>query len=206
MAHRDDERVHMDVWCPLIPPQDFSKLEGYEGELNKVSNAYDDWQAFMRGKPFIETDVGVLLDRIRMLMIGIGVACAQDRDLAEVVQSILSHNLRKTAIELVERVSDTGQYDGRIKGILTNFFSTIKFTRDLYPREEIERAMANHREEQRGGTLLSSLKKAAAEARKNKDDADSEREPVIQAALSEAASVAKRIYLRLLSPDPWGIQ
>jgi hypothetical protein len=198
--------MSMQVWCPLIPPDEYPKLNGYENELDKVSNAYDDWQAFMRGKPFIETDVGVMLDRIRMLMMGIGVACAQDRDFAEIVQSILSENLRRTAIELIDRLSDTGQFDGQMVGILTNFFSRIKFTRDLYPREEIEKAIADYKEEEGGMTLLSSLKRAAAEARSDGKSADGGNETVIQAALSEAASVTKRIYLRLLSPDPWGIQ
>ena len=83
----DDNHVSMTVWCTLIPPDEMKRVVKFEDDLRSVNETYEDWLVSMRGKKLVEGDVGVLLDRIRILMINIGIACGMNRDLAEEIQS-----------------------------------------------------------------------------------------------------------------------
>ena len=106
MPPETSDHFSMMVWCTVIPPEELGKLVEFEDDLRAVNQTYEDWLVSMRGKPLVGSDTGVLLDRIRILMINIGIACAMNRDLAEEIQTILSTNLRKRALDIVSELSD----------------------------------------------------------------------------------------------------
>ena len=133
----DDNHVSMIVWCTLIPPDEMGKLVKFEDDLRNVNQTYEDWLVSMRGKSFVGGDIGILLDRIRILMINIGISCAMNRDLAEEIQSILSTHLRKRALDFVDEMPGNSIEDLASKETLSAFFSDLKFTRDIFPEEEI---------------------------------------------------------------------
>ncbi|MHA2034630.1 MAG: hypothetical protein ACTSX3_04995 [Candidatus Thorarchaeota archaeon] len=206
MVLRKGDRIPMAVWCPLIPPDEYPRLAHFERDLRRVSQAYDDWLAAMRGKPFVGTTVGVLLDRIRMLLIEIGVACAQNRELAETVQRVLVDRLRSSALRIVGNMPDETPFQRRVKSALKIFFQNLRFARDIIPEEEIELAVlrggdqGHKRETGRPGIIARILKRR----RVGDSDPTPDNELVMKQALIESSNVVKRLYMRLLSPDPWG--
>ncbi len=206
MVLRKGDRIPMAVWCPLIPPEEYPRLAHFERDLRRVSQAYDDWLAAMRGKPFVGTTTGVLLDRIRMLLIEIGVACAQNRELAETVQRILVGRLRSSALSIVDGMPEETPFQRRVKNTLRVFFENLRFARDIIPEEEIRHAVsrgeAQSRERKAGRPRIIAriLRRRQAED----DDPPQDIELIAKQALIESSNVVKRLYMRLLSPDPWG--
>jgi len=192
--------VSMAVWCTLIPPDEMSKFSKYEDDIRSVSAAYEDWLVSMRGKSFVGADVGVLLDRIRILMIDIGIACAMNRTLAEEVQSVVSDHLRIRALEIISELKADSNEKAAVKETLTVFFRDLKFTRDIFPEEDVmgvipvKVSLEGDSSKGRLGKLVGSRSK---KVKVNK-------ESTLQAALLESSNVLKKIYMRLLSPDPWG--
>jgi len=192
--------VSMAVWCTLIPPDEMNKFSKYEDDIRSVSAAYEDWLVSMRGKSFVGADVGVLLDRIRILMIDIGIACAMNRTLAEEVQSVVSDHLRIRALEIVSELKADSNEKAAVKETLTVFFQDLMFTRDIFPEEDVmgvipvKVSLEENSSKGRLGKLVGSRSK------KVKVD----KESTLQAALLESSNVLKKIYMRLLSPDPWG--
>lgn len=198
-----NDHVSMTVWCTLIPPGEMGKVVEFEEELHMVNQTYEDWLVSMRGKSLVGSDTGVILDRIRILMINIGIACAMNRDLAEEIQSILSVNLRKRALDIVSQLPEEPPEKLAVKETLSTFFSELRFTRDIFPEEEIgkvtaEKVKADGKSRaKRGmfGKILGSVKVSSGTI---------DRQKTVKAAVLESANVLKRIYMRLLSPDPWG--
>ena len=192
--------VSMTVWCTLIPPDEMDKFSEYEDDLRSVSAAYEDWLVSMRGKTIIGVDVGILLDRIRILMINIGIACAMNRKLAEEVQAVVSDYLRKRALGLVSELKTDSKEKAAVKETLSIFFGDLKFTRDIFPEEDVMGVIpvkvSLDSDSSKG--LLGNL--IRSKSKKVKVD----KESTLQAALLEGSNVLKKIYLRLLSPDPWG--
>ncbi len=203
MSPETSDHVPMTVWCSLIPPNEIGKLVEFEDELRMVNETYEDWLVSMRSKSLVGSNIGMLLDRIRILMINIGIACAVNRELAEEIQSILSKNLRNRALDIVSELPEDPPEKMIVKDILSTFFEELKFTRDIFPEEEIERmALENVKpfggsKVKRGmfGKILGSTKGLS----KTIDIQSTTRN-----ALLESTNILKRIYMRLLSPDPWG--
>ena len=191
--------VSMAVWCTLIPPDEMDKFSKYEDDLRSVSAAYEDWLVSMRGKSFIGADIGVLLDRIRILMINIGIACAMNRTLAEEVQTVVSGHLRKRALGIISELKANSKEKAAVKETLSIFFRDLKFTRDIFPEEDVmgvipvKVSLEEDSSKGRLGKLIGSSKKVKVD-----------KESTLQAALLESSNVLKKIYMRLLSPDPWG--
>lgn len=175
----------MIVWCPLIPPNQIQRLLQHKDDLSKINEAYDDWRASMRGKEFVSVKPGVFLDRIRMLMINVGISCGRNRDLAESTQSILSEALRERALSIMSEMPSQTPKQKAVKETLIVFFKGLKFTRDIYPIEEIRECLVLPK--QKGGK--SSIKKQTVEE-----------------SLRQCTGVLKRLYIRLLSLDPWGME
>ncbi len=203
MTKDDHKDTTMTVWCPLIAPEYRDKLRGYLDELPRVNTAYEDWLSSIRGKPVVGVDIGVILDRIRMLMINIGIAFAQNRALAEAVQSVVSEQLRTSALKLAERLPDGSQLEHLARAIVEEFFNEIKFTRDVVPEEEIEsvarkiiEGISQDRGQDRSGFLKRALSRGA---REDPPDLNS----VIERALQNSTSIVKKLYVRLLTPNPW---
>jgi len=192
--------VSMVVWCALIPPDELDKFSEYEDDLRSVSAAYEDWLVSMRSKSLIGADVGVLLDRIRILMINIGIACAMNRTLAESVQTVVSDHLRERALSIVGELKVDTKERAAVKETLAVFFQDLKFTRDIFPEEDVMGVIpvkvSLDADSSKG--LLGKL--IGSKSKKVKVD----RESTLQAALLESSNVLKKIYMRLLSPDPWG--
>ncbi|MBE0526344.1 MAG: hypothetical protein IH631_05340 [Candidatus Thorarchaeota archaeon] len=192
--------VSMAVWCTLIPPNEMNKFAKYEDDLRSVTAAYEDWLVSMRGKSFIGADVGVLLDRIRILMINIGIACAMNRKLAEEVQSVVSDYLRIRALDIVSEFKADSNEKAAVKETLSLFFKDLKFTRDIFPEEDVmgvipvNVSLESDSSKGRLGKLIGSRSKKVSV----------DKESTLQAALLESSNVLKKIYIRLLSPDPWG--
>ena len=200
MATNNTDHVSMTVWCTLIPPKELDRFSKNEDGLRSVSEAYEDWLVSMRGKSFVGTDVGVMLDRIRILMINVGIACAMDRSLAEEVQAVVSDHLRKRALVMVDILpSDTIERIA-VKETLAIFFSDLKFTRDIFPEEDVlgiipvKVSMSPDSSKRYMGRLVKSKSKKA----------NVDKEKTLQATLLESSNIMKKLYMRLLSPDPWG--
>ena len=191
--------VSMAVWCTLIPPDEMNKFSKYEEDLRSISAAYEDWLVSMRGKSFIGADIGVLLDRIRILMINIGIACAMNRTLAEEVQTVVSDHLRERALGIVSELKADSKEKAAVKETLAIFFGDLKFTRDIFPEEDVmgvipvKVSLEEDSSKGRLGKLIGSSKKVKVD-----------KESTLQAALLESSNIMKKIYMRLLSPDPWG--
>jgi hypothetical protein len=201
MASENTDHVSMAIWCTLIPPEELDRFSENEDGLRNVTEAYEDWLVTMRGKSFIGADVGVLLDRIRILMIDIGIACAMNRALAEEVQTVVSDHLRKRALLMVDKLPIDSIERVAVKETLTIFFRDLKFTRDIFPEEDvlgiIPVKVSITPESSKGvlGRLVKSKSKAA----------NVDKEQALQTALSESTNILKKLYMRLLSPDPWGM-
>ncbi len=170
----DDDMLH--VWCPLIPSNRMGAISHHIVELERVNDRYDDWRASMRTKKIVNTHIGVLLDRIRILLMGIGIACASNRQLADTIQAIVSECLRKSCLVSLDNVKD-GKQEEVVK-TTAQFLRMLRFTRDIYPEEEIAKAYAS--------TGLSGNEGG-----------------VVTGTLDLAGTIIMAVYLRLLSPDPW---
>jgi len=176
MQSKDTTDDMLLVWCPLIPPSRIGGLSHHIVELERVNDRYDDWRASMRTKKIVNTHIGVLLDRIRILLMGIGIACASNRQLADTIQGIVSECLRKSCLSSLEKVRDGKQED--VVRTAERFLSVLRFTRDIYPEEEISKAYA--------AIGLSGNETS-----------------VVSGTLDLAGTIVMAVYLRLLSPDPW---
>ena len=196
MAPGATVKGQMEVWCPLIPQDQIQKMLQHKDELSKINEAYDDWRSSMRGKEFVSVKPGVFLDRIRMLMINVGIACGRNRDLAESAQRILSKALRKQALRILsETPSETPQQQA-VKETLTAFFTDLKFTRDIYPIEEIRKYLVVP-----GSSSTSSSVVSKIISRQKGGDV---KKKAVENSLLQCTSISKRLYIRLLSLDPWG--
>ena len=200
MPPSNNDHVSMAVWCTLIPPEELDKFTEYTEDLRSVSQAYEDWLSSMRGKSFVGADIGVLLDRIRILMINIGIACAMNRALAEDVQGVVSDHLKARALALVDNLSYESKEQIAVKETLTSFFNDLKFTRDIFPEEDVKDVIpvkVSLTSESSTG-LLGRL--VGAKSKKASVDLDK----TLEAALMEGSNILKKLYMRLISPDPWG--
>jgi hypothetical protein len=190
------------VWCPVIPDDMINKLSGYDDELRALSSVYDDWAASMRGRSNSGGEVGIYLDRIRMLMIAIGISSGTNREFAEEAQTIISEALQKQILRGVDSIWEDSKDKGMMKKMLRIFFNEIKFTRDIDPIEEMRKI--GERVYSKGPTkVLGSRRGDLARRPQRKSSID---EKYIQIALVEATRITLRSYLRLLSPDPWSIE
>ncbi len=200
MASNKADRVSMAVWCTLIPPEELDRFSDDEDGLRNVSDAYEDWLVSMRGKSFVGADVGMMLDRIRMLMINIGIACATNRELAEEVQAVVSDHLRRRSLSMVDNLPTDTIEKAAVKETLAIFFRDLKFTRDIFPEEDVKGiipvkvSITPDSSKGRLGRLAGSKSKTG----------NVEKEKVLKASLLESSNVLKKLYMRLLSPDPWG--
>ena len=199
MPPETSDHFSMMVWCTVIPPEELGKLVEFEDDLRAVNQTYEDWLVSMRGKSLIGSDIGVLLDRIRILMINIGIACAMNRDLAEEIQTILSTNLRKKALDIVANLSDDSTEKLAVKETLVAFFSELRFTRDIFPEEEIEKVIP---EKVKPVGKSGAKKGRLGKIRGSTKTVDRQKTSVV--AVAESSNILKRIYMRLMSPDPWG--
>lgn len=193
------DHVSMMVWCTVIPPGELGRLVEFEDDLRMVNQTYEDWLVSMRGMSLIGSDTGVLLDRIRILMINIGIACAMNRDLAEEIQTILSTNLRKRALAIVSELPEKSTEKLAVKETLSTFFSELRFTRDIFPEEEIEKVTP---EKVKPAGKSGAKKGRFGKIRGSSKTVDIQKTSA--AAVLESSNILKRIYMRLLSPDPWG--
>jgi hypothetical protein len=203
MSPETSDHVQMTVWCTLIPPGEIGKLVEFEEELRMVNETYEDWLVSMRSKSLIGSNIGMLLDRIRILMINIGIACAMNRELAEEIQSILSTNLRKRALDIVSELPEDPPEKMAVKETLSTFFEDLKFTRDIFPEEEIEKVTLDSvkalGESKAKRSMFGKVLESAKGSSKTID-----RQRTAKDAILESSNILKRIYMRLLSPDPWG--
>jgi hypothetical protein len=190
----------MAVWCALIPPDELERFSEHEDDLRSVSEVYEDWLVSMRGKSFVGTDVGMLLDRIRILMIHIGIACAMDRALAEEVQAVVSEYLRRGALMMVDQLPSDSVERAAVRKTLTAFFSGLKFTRDIFPEEDVRSVIPLKVSVSTGSSKGGKGQRVKAKSKTSKVD----KEQTLQAALLESSNILKKLYMRLLSPDPWG--
>lgn len=163
------------VWCPLIPMNKLKTLIHHMVALEQVNARYDDWRASMRSKKIVGVHVGVLLDRIRILLMGIGLACASNRNLAETLQGIISDCLRKSCLDALEKIKDGKEPD--VVTVIRRFIEALRFTRDIWPEDDIEKAAMSV------GINMSKATQTLI--------------------IDLSATILKAIYVRLLSPDPW---
>jgi hypothetical protein len=200
----------MAVWCPLLPPDTLDKIEGNAAELRRINSAFEDWCISMRVKPSIGVEIGILLDRIRMLLINVGIACAQNRTLAESVQSVISERLRKNALGIVERIPREPPAKGAVRATLSKFFNQLRFNRDIIPEDEMREAYSSSGSmgakadilKQFGlSGLLKGFRKKKPEAKPKSQGGGRN---TVRESLAVGTAVVKELYLRLLSPDPWG--
>lgn len=187
-------------WCPIIPPEELSKLGEHEEDVRKVREVYDDWRASMRHKEIKGSDAGLYLDRIRMLMIGIGIASGTNRLFAETVQSIISRRLRKQTLYLASVLPEDTPPKKAVKRTLSEFFSELKFMRDIDPEEEIKTA-AISRSSDSGGAIMNRLRSMFSKKDGGSAQLD---DATMRRASVEATRILVKVYVQLLSPDPWG--
>ncbi|MFW9919096.1 MAG: hypothetical protein ACFFED_05825 [Candidatus Thorarchaeota archaeon] len=176
MHSKDTGDDMLQVWCPLIPASKISTLSHHIVELERVNDRYDDWRASMRTKKVVNTHIGVLLDRIRILLMGIGIACASNRQLADTIQGVISECLRKSCLSSLDKIKEGKQQE--VVKTTERFLGALRFTRDIYPEEEIAKA---YRSVGLSGNEAS----------------------VVSGTLELAGTIVMAVYLRLLSPDPW---
>lgn len=195
----------MSVWCPLVPPEDLLGMGLYKRNLSDVSGAYYDWCASMRSKTLGSVTMGGLLDRIRMLMISVGIACGQNRELAESVQSIVASNLRKGAARLVSNLPAETPEEQTVKKTLAMFFARMKFTRDIDPKEEIGRAIPKSVSTKPESDSIATSAFGDILPRGMSRDLDiDDKVQVTKQAMYHGTEIVRVLYTRLLSPDPYG--
>ena len=195
----DSDLIPM-LWCPIIPPEELSKLGEHKEDISKVREVYDDWRASMSHKKIKGSDAGLYLDRIRMLMIGIGIASGTNRLFAETVQSIILRRLRKQTLDFASTLPEDTPPRKTVKRTLSEFFSELKFMRDIDPEEEIKTA-AISRPSDSGGAIMSRLRSMFSKKGSSSTQLD---EVTMRRASVEATRILVKVYVQLLSPDPWG--
>jgi hypothetical protein len=90
-----------------------------------------------------------------------------------------------------------------VKVTLSAFFSELRFTRDIFPEEEIGRATPEKvKSSGKSGAKKGRFGKVFGSVKGSSKTVD--RQKTAEAAVLESSNVLKRIYMRLLSPDPWG--
>ena len=206
MVSRKKHRGPMDVWCPIIPFDQLCHIEGDDDEFVRINSEYDDWKAIMRTKSMVGATTGIMLDRIRMMLMGIGVACAQNRELAITVQGILTDGLRLNARRIIDDMPPE-RVDNVTKSVLSSFFDRLMFTRDIIPEDDMQEAASTAKMVDSGSKSGASGGKLKRFFRKKETKTETPIKvdnALIQKALFETTNVLKRIYMRLLSPDPWG--
>jgi hypothetical protein len=194
------------VWCPIIPEEDLKRLSSQRKGLHEINDAFYEWQAVMRGKSIVGISIGILLDRIRMLMINVGIAVGQNRSLAEEVQDIISTKLRTGSLGLITEMEPEGPEEKLVKKTLAMFFAKVKFTRDIDPLEDIRAAMPDLRTYVSGLDAIDLFRMFGVTKTTDLDESrfSDIRIKVTKLAMTGGTNVIKRIFLRLLSPDPWG--
>jgi hypothetical protein len=194
------------VWCPIVPEEDLKRLSSQRKGLQEINDAFYEWQAVMRGKSIVGTSIGILLDRIRMLMINVGIAVGQNRSLAEEVQDIISTKLRTGSLGLITEMEPEGPEEKLVKKTLAMFFAKVKFTRDIDPLEDIRAAMPDLRTYVSGLDAIGLFRMFGVTKTTDLDESrfSDIRIKVTKLAMTGGTNVIKRIFLRLLSPDPWG--
>lgn len=123
-----------------------------------------------------------------------------DRALAEQVQSVVSDHLRKRSLKIVSELRTNTKEKAAVKETLALFFKDLKFTRDIFPEEDVM-GLIPVTVSLKGDSSKGLLGKLIG-LKSKKVNVDKER--TLQAALLESSNVLKKIYLRLVSPDPWG--
>ena len=193
------------IWCPIIPDEDLKRLSSQRKGLQEISDAFYEWQAVMRGKSIVGTSIGILLDRIRMLMINVGIAVGQNRSLAEEVQDIISTKLRTGSLGLVAKMEPEGPEDKLVKKTLAMFFAKVKFTRDIDPGEDIRAAMPDLKAYVSDLDAIDLFRMFGVTKATDLDESrySDIKIKVTKMAMAGSTNVIKRIFLRLLSPDPW---
>ena len=202
MTPLDDGRRVPLVWCPIIPLDEIEEFSDYERELENIANIFDDWSASMRGKSIKGGEIGIYLDRIRILMINIGIGSGTNRDFAENVQSIITNALRKQTLRSVESIWEDSGEKRILKDMLRLFFNEIRFTRDIDPLEEMEKIGVRVSASAPPKVLGSKRKSVARRPEPEITIEDKE----IRTALVEATRIVLNSYLKLLSPDPWSLE
>ncbi len=199
------DRGPQTVWCPIIPEEDLNRLSSHRKGLQEITDAFYDWQAAMRQKSIAGTTIGILLDRIRMLMINVGIAVGQNRSLAEEVQDIVATKLRTGSLGLVTQLPSEAPEDKAVKKTLAMFFAKIKFTRDIDPLEDIRASMPDLKNFCSELDEVDRFRMFGVAKVKDLDDSRylDLRIKVTKMAMTGSTDVVKRIFLRLLSPDPW---
>ncbi len=90
-----------------------------------------------------------------------------------------------------------------MKETLSTFFSELRFTRDIFPEEEIGKVTPEKvKTDGKSGAKKGMFGKILGSVKGSSETVD--RQKTVKAAVLESANVLKRIYMRLLSPDPWG--
>jgi hypothetical protein len=197
------------VWCPLIPYDDLSGFAGHESELEKINQVYDDWRSLMRGRSTLVDDVGIFLDRIRMLWISVGIACGAERALAESVQTVVGRQLRTGALRLVSRLSAETAHESAVKQTLTNFFQQLRFGHDVFPLEEIQKtAVSPDQSRIRSDPPPCDKPQKKSKQRKKLQNIEKNmpNDEVVSGALAESVRILSELVMHLLSPDPWGFE
>ena len=151
----------------------------------------------MRGKGIVSVKPGVFLDRIRMLMINVGISCGKNRNLAELVQKILSGALRKHVLQILSKAPSGTPQQQAVKETLIAFFSNLKFTRDIYPIEEIREHLVMPISSSTSSGVVSKILSMQKEDK-------SVKKKIVEDSLLQCTNVLKKLYIKLLSPDPWG--
>jgi hypothetical protein len=194
------------IWCPIVPEEDLKRLSSQRKGLQEISDAFYDWQAVMRGKAIVGASIGILLDRIRMLMINVGIAVGQNRTLAEEVQDIVAMKLRTGSLEIVSKMESEGPEDKLVKKTLAMFFAKVKFTRDIDPLEDIRAAMPDLKAYVSDLDAIDLFRMFGVTKATDLDESrySDIRVKVTKIAMAGSTNVIKRIFLRLLNPDPWG--
>ncbi|MFW9911950.1 MAG: hypothetical protein ACFFEU_05745 [Candidatus Thorarchaeota archaeon] len=194
------------VWCPIIPEEDLKRLSSQSKGLHEINDAFYEWQAVMRGKSIVGASIGILLDRIRMLMINVGIAVGLNRSLAEEVQDIISTKLRTGSLGLVTKMESESPEDKLVKKTLAMFFAKVKFTRDIDPLEDIRAAMPDLRGYVSDLDAVDIFRMFGVTKATDLDESrfSDIRIKVTKLAMAGSTNVIKRIFLRLLNPDPWG--
>jgi len=192
------------IWCPLLPQEDLRRFSDYPDELSQINSTYDDWRTKMRRISSEDAGTGMLLDRIRMLMISIGIAVPRNRSMVETVQDVVSDKLRERAFEMIPgKVSD--DHKGRWIGeTLVSFFKRLRFTRDVIPKEEMILAAEETEVPSKkktgvfAGVMETFLGKKKVASNKPSSTI------LVKAAMPKATEILRQLYRLLLSVDPWG--
>ena len=133
-------------------------------------------------------------------MINIGIACAMNRNLAEDVQTVVSEYLRTRAMNMVEGMNSDSKEKIAVKETLTSFFKDLRFTGDIFPEEDVKGVIPVM--VSMSGDSSQGLFSRFLGSKSKKVNVDQEK--TLHAALLEGTNILKKLYMRLISPDPWG--